>query len=97
MRIFSQIYQHYQKEYIFNGLRGADENDYIMYSDLDEIPDPRLIVKLNLKKKYAIFLHKHFVYKFNIVNNYDSPWAGTRVTRMKDLKSFDYMRKKSVS
>jgi beta-1,4-mannosyl-glycoprotein beta-1,4-N-acetylglucosaminyltransferase len=86
--------QAYQREYIFNGLRGADDNDYIMYSDPDEIPDPRSIVELNLKKKYAIFLQKHFVYKFNIVNNYDSPWAGTRVTRMKHLKSFDYMRQK---
>jgi beta-1,4-mannosyl-glycoprotein beta-1,4-N-acetylglucosaminyltransferase len=86
--------QAYQREYIFKGLTGANQDDYIMYSDPDEIPNPRSIVELDLKKKFGIFLQKHFVYKFNILNNYDSPWAGTRVTRMKDLKSFDYMRHK---
>lgn len=86
--------QAYQREYIFNGLRGADDNDYIMYSDPDEIPNPQLIKNLNIKKKFGIFLQKHFVYKFNIANNYDTPWAGTRISKLKNLKSFDYMRQK---
>ena len=86
--------QAYQREYIFKGLAGANQENYIMYSDPDEIPNPRSIMELNLKKKFGIFLQKHFVYKFNIANNYDSPWAGTRVSRMKNLTSFDYMRQK---
>ena len=27
-----------KREYIFNGLRNAGENDYVMFSDPDEIP-----------------------------------------------------------
>ena len=32
-----------QREYIFNGLKKANDNDYVMFSDPDEIPDPKII------------------------------------------------------
>ena len=50
-----------------------------MYSDSDEIPNPLIIEKLNLKRRYAIFMQKFYVYKINIFNKYESPWEGTRV------------------
>ena len=31
------------------------ENDYIMYSDSDEIPNPKTIKNMNLNKKYGRF------------------------------------------
>jgi hypothetical protein len=34
-----------------------------MFSDPDEIPNPNLLKNFFLKKKYGIFLQKHFVYK----------------------------------
>mgnify|MGYP006120334365 FL=1 len=63
-----------------------------MFSDPDEIPRPDLLKNLNLRKKYGIFLQNIFCYKFNLFNKYESPWEGTRVCKMKDLKSIDYMR-----
>ena len=39
-------------------------------------------------------MQKCFCYKFNLFNKYESPWEGTRVCKMKNLKSIDYMRQK---
>ena len=42
-------------------------------------------------------MQKMFCYKFNILNQYESPWEGTRIARKKDLKSIDYLRQKIVT
>ncbi|MDA9188931.1 glycosyl transferase family 17, partial [Candidatus Pelagibacter sp.] len=87
----------YQREKILEGLSDSRENDLIMYSDSDEIPNPNIIKNINLKKKYGIFLQQFFTYKINIFNKYESPWEGTRICRRKDLKSINFMRKKILS
>jgi len=87
----------YQREKILKGLSDSRENDLIMYSDSDEIPNPNIIKNINLKKKYGIFLQQFFTYKINIFNKYESPWEGTRICRRKDLKSINFMRKKILS
>ena len=84
----------YQREKIYDGLYDAAEDDFIMYSDSDEIPNPLIIEKLNLKRRYAIFMQKFYVYKINIFNKYESPWEGTRVCKKRYLKSFTNLRKK---
>ena len=84
----------YQREKIFNSLHVADKEDFIMYSDADEIPNPNILKDLDLKKKYGIFLQKFFVYKINIFNEYETPWQGTRICKKKNLKSFTHLRKK---
>lgn len=86
-----------QREYIFHGLKKAKDEDYIMFSDPDEIPNPDILKNINLKKKYGIFMQKCFCYKFNIFNKYESPWEGTRITKMKNLKSIDFLRQKILS
>ena len=87
--------QAYQRDFMLSNIQKiALPNDYILFSDPDEIPNPKVLKNFNLKKKYAIFLQNHFVYKFNILNQYDTPWAGTRVCLLKNLKSIDYMRQK---
>ena len=68
-----------QREKLIESLKFADKDDYIMYSDADEIPNPDLLKDINLKKKYGIFLQKNFVYKINIFNSNESPWEGTRI------------------
>ena len=75
-----------QREYIFNALNKADKNDYIMFSDPDEIPNPAILKKFKLKKKYGIFLQNMYCYKFNLLNEYESPWEGTRICKKKKLK-----------
>ena len=86
--------QAYQRDYMLENIKKVLPNDYIFFSDPDEIPNPKILKKFKLIKKYAIFLQKHYVYKFNIFNKYDTPWSGTRVCKYKNLKSIDYMRQK---
>ena len=35
-----------------------DDEDLIMISDIDEIPNPKKIDEFNIKNKFACFLHK---------------------------------------
>ena len=86
-----------QREYIFNGLESAEPDDYIMFSDPDEIPNPKVLQSINLKKKFGIFFQKIYCYKFNLFNNYESPWEGTKICLKKNLKSIDFMRQKIKS
>ena len=91
------INQAQQREYIFNGLKLANKNDYVMFSDPDEIPNPKKLENFNLKRKYGIFLQDCFCYKINIFNKYESPWEGTRICKKENLTSINYMRQKVVS
>lgn len=86
--------QAFQRDYMLNSIKNIRDNDYIFFSDPDEIPNPKILRKFNLKKKYGIFLQNHFVYKFNLFNSYDTPWAGTRVCQFGNLYSIDYLRQK---
>lgn len=88
------ITQAYQREFLLNNLEGLSPDDYIMFSDPDEIPKPELLVNFKLNKKFGIFMQKMFCYKLNIYNQYESPWEGTRIAKKKDLKSIDYLRQK---
>jgi len=81
-----------QREFIFNGLKLAKKEDYIMFSDPDEIPRPEKLKQFSLQSKYGIFLQDCFCFKFNLYNKYESPWEGTRVCKMKNLTSIDHMR-----
>ena len=83
-----------QREFLLNCTNFADKEDYIFFSDPDEIPNPNLLINFNLKKKYGIFLQDCFNYKFNLFNKHESPWEGTRVAKKKDLSSIDFMRQK---
>ena len=86
-----------QREYILKSLSNYDPEDYILYSDSDEIPNPSALRNLNLKKKYGIFFQKNFVYKLNIFNKYETPWEGTRICKKKNLQTIFHLRKKILS
>ena len=86
--------QAYQREFLLNNLKEANPEDYIFFSDPDEIPKPEILINFELKKKYGIFLQDCFNYKFNLFNPLESPWEGTRVAKRKNIKSIDFMRQK---
>ena len=86
-----------QRDYLLKKLKFASSNDYIFFSDPDEIIRPEKLKNFKLKKKYGIFLQDCFNYKFNLFNKYESPWEGTRVAKKKDLRSIDFMRQKILS
>ena len=86
-----------QREFLLESLSFANQEDYIFFSDPDEIPNPQILKNFDLRKKYGIFLQDCFNYKFNLFNPYESPWEGTRVAKKKNLNSIDYMRQKIKS
>ena len=89
--------QAFQREKILSALKFADEEDLIMFSDPDEIPNPQKLKKLKLNKKYGIFLQKLYYYKLNLQDTkLGCNWEGTRICKKKDLKSINYMRQKVV-
>ena len=62
----SLVEQH-QRNSLMKVLDKAEDDDLIILSDVDEIPD---LTKLNLfnKKNYAVFSQKMFMYKINLLN-----------------------------
>lgn len=86
-----------QRDFILKNLNHINDEDYIFFSDPDEIPNPEKLKTIDLKEKYGIFLQKNFNYKFNLFNKYESPWEGTRVSKKKNLKSIDYLRQKILT
>ena len=51
----------YQREKIINGLYDAKDEDFILYSDSDEIPNPNLLKNITLHKSME-FLCKNFLF-----------------------------------
>ena len=86
-----------QREYLKDYTDFAQKDDYIFFSDPDEIIKPELLNNFFLDKKYGIFLLDCFNFKFNLFNPYETPWEGTRVCRKKNLDSINYMRQKIKS
>ena len=39
-------------------------------------------------------MQKHFVYNFKTIDQYQNPWAGTRIVKKKNLKSIDDLKHK---
>ena len=79
-------------EYMLNGLDSAVDNDLILLSDNDEIPNLSSFLIKDLKKiDYVIFKQLFFYYKFNLF--YDRvPWFGTKGCKKKRLKKLSSIR-----
>jgi len=87
--------QAFQREHLLKSLSVANDEDYIMFSDPDEIPNPKKLKNFNLNKKYGIFLQNLFYYKLNLQDiKLGCNWEGTRICKKKYLKSINYMRQK---
>ena len=69
----------------------ADEDDYILYSDNDEIPNLDLHNIKNEKSKIIIFEQDLYYYKFNLLCD-RIKWYGTRAIKKKNLLDFEWLR-----
>ena len=87
----AHLREHYQRNCIAKGLKASDENDIILISDVDEIPDLKNINIKNIKNKIILFEQKIFYYK---LNRYlpDFIWYGTKACKKKYLKSPQWLR-----
>ncbi len=87
----SLVEQH-QRNSIMRGLKKCHDDDLIILSDVDEIPDLNKLHLFNKKKKYAVFSQKMFNYKINLLNETESNWHGSKICLKKDLKSPQWLR-----
>ncbi len=81
----------YQRNKLIEGLTDAKDDDYILYSDNDEIPKLEDVNFHNNKNKIIIFKQKLFYYKFNLYFDRIN-WFGTKGCKKKDLSSFSWLR-----
>ena len=80
----------YQRNKLLEGLIEADNNDFIIYSDCDEIPNLKEL-NFSLLKKITIFKQKSFYYKLNLELK-TLPWYGSRGCKKKYLRDFEWLR-----
>ena len=84
--------ENFQRNCMLRGLKSSSDNDLIIISDLDEIPNPNKINKFDPKKNFAVFKQKHFYYKLNLQSKIHPFWYGSRICVKKYLKSPQWLR-----
>ncbi len=90
--IFNAAYrENGQRNLILNGLTKAKDEDLILVSDVDEIPNLEDLDFKNIKEKIVLFRQEMFYYKFNLKlpNLY---WVGTKACRKKYFKTPQWLR-----
>ena len=80
-----------QRNYLQKGLNNAENDDIILVSDVDEIPDLINLDFANFKNKIIQFKQEMFYYKFNLVLP-KLLWTGTKGCRKKNLISPQWLR-----
>ena len=82
---------YFQREKLGDGLTEAIDEDLILVSDLDEIPNLESFNFKEIKDKIIIFEQKIFYYKLNLLYN-KFLWQGTRAIKKKNLISPQWLR-----
>ena len=83
--------ENFQRNCIADGLSDASDEDWIIISDLDEIPNLNDNDLKNIKSPIVFFKQLMMYYKFNLVlENY--PWIGSKACKKKSLKSPQWLR-----
>ena len=80
-----------QRNYIQKGLMNANEDDFILISDVDEIPNLSNLNLEDIDKKITLFKQNMFYYKFNLCLP-NLVWTGTKGCRKKDLINPQWLR-----
>ena len=80
-----------QRNHISKGLDLAKDDDMILISDVDEIPNLERLDLSKVNEKIVLFKQDMFYYRFNLkLPNLD--WTGTKGCRKKFLKSPQWLR-----
>jgi beta-1,4-mannosyl-glycoprotein beta-1,4-N-acetylglucosaminyltransferase len=84
--------ENFQRNAINRGIERASDDDLIIISDLDEIPNPKKFEKFQMKMRYAVFNQSHFYYKLNLQSQKNPYWLGSRICLKKYLISPQWLR-----
>ena len=80
-----------QRNHIHEALKNAEENDLILISDVDEIPNLSKLNFNNIKEKIILFKQDMFYYKFNL-RLPNLIWTGTKGCKKRDLVNPQWLR-----
>jgi len=87
----SPIEKH-QRNQLIEGIKDASQEDLIILSDSDEIPDLTKLKEINKNKKYVAFSQKMFMYKLNLQNLNESNWIGSKITLKRNITTMQELR-----
>src|SRR6056300_169884 len=80
-----------QRNFISEGLKNAHDEDFILISDLDEIPNLNNIYLNNFREKLIFFNQEMFYYKINLkLTNFN--WVGTKSCKKKNFLNAKWLR-----
>ena len=80
--------ENYQRNQITLGLNSCSDEDLVIISDIDEIPN---LENFKHNKKISIFFQKMFYYKFNLKHP-SLTWVGSKACKKKYLISPQWLR-----
>ena len=84
--------ENHQRNSILKGLINSNDQDIIIISDLDEIPNPEVFKNFKKEMRFAVFKQKHFYYKFNLQSKNNPHWLGSRICLKEYLVSPQWLR-----
>jgi beta-1,4-mannosyl-glycoprotein beta-1,4-N-acetylglucosaminyltransferase len=86
----------YEKEYVKKALLNLNDNDICFISDLDEIWNPETVIDFRVD---TVFKLKQDVYTYYLNNRSSELWAGTIVTKYKNIKDscLNHLRSKNLT
>ena len=87
--------ENFQRNYISKALENLNDDDYVIISDADEIPNLKNIKNIE-KKKFTAFKQSNYCYKINMRNITFPDWYGSKLCKKKHLKSPQWLRNQKV-
>ena len=82
---------YFQRENLKRGLTDIADEDLVLVSDLDEIPNFKELNFTKIKNNILIFEQKMFYYKLNLFYS-DFTWLGSKATKYKNFVSPQWLR-----
>ena len=82
---------YFQRESLKKGLKNLNDDDLVIISDLDEIPNLKNVNFDEIKNNIIIFQQKMFYYKLNLLYE-DFIWAGSKAVKYKNFISPQWLR-----
>jgi beta-1,4-mannosyl-glycoprotein beta-1,4-N-acetylglucosaminyltransferase len=85
------VYEGYQRNYLINGLHDASSDDWILLSDLDEIPNPIALKKFNpklfLRARLLQLGYSYFMNNLHVDGTTPVLWNKAKLTTYANLKN----------
>jgi len=79
------VVEQHQRNSLSEGLIDANDNDLIILSDSDEIPDLTKLNQIKKSTKFTAFSQMMFMYKLNLQNLNESNWIGSKIALKKNF------------